>query len=122
MNILVPTTAEGAACICGDIVYDLQNAGDRPGTTCRSTASRRPPATTRLTKRQEKAAIKRALNSGTFFLTGHDYPARIEHGRVVARLVEGSVPGPEVPVEHRFTSETHEPGHGHEEWLPPVRA
>jgi hypothetical protein len=63
-----------------------------------------------MTKRQEKAAIRRALNSGTFFLTGHDYPARLEHGRVVARFVEGSVPGPEVAVEHRFTSETHEPG------------
>ena len=75
----------------------------------------REPQTTgnhALTKRQEKAAIKKALNSGTFLLTGHDYPARIEHGRVVARLVEGSVPGPEIPVEHRFTSETHEPGHG----------
>jgi hypothetical protein len=33
----------------------------------------------------------------------------------------GQRPQPEVAVEHRFTSETHESGHGHEEWLPPVR-
>jgi len=119
MNILVPTS-EGVACMCGDIVYDLQNAVIDPY----HVSLDREPQTTgnhAMTKRQEKAAIKKALNSGTFFLTGHDYPARLEHGRVVARLVEGSVPGPEIPVEHRFTSETHEPGHGHEEWLPPVR-
>jgi hypothetical protein len=106
--------------MCGDIVYDLQNAVIDPY----HVSLDREPQTTgnhAMTKRQEKAAIKKALNSGTFFLTGHDYPARLEHGRIVARLVEGSVPGPEVPVEHRFTSETHEPGHGHEEWLPRVR-
>ena len=39
-----------------------------------------------LSKRQEKAAIKRALNSGRYVLTGHDYPARVEHGRVVERI------------------------------------
>ena len=37
-------------------------------------------------KRQERAAIKKALNSGTFLLPIHDYPARIEHGRVVVAL------------------------------------
>jgi hypothetical protein len=50
------------------------------------------------------AAIKKALNSGTFVLPIHDHPARVEHGRVVSRLKE-SVPGPEEPVEHRLVSE-----------------
>ena len=120
MNILVPT-AEGVACLCGDIVYDLQNAVIDPY----HVGLDREPQTTGnhgLRKREEKAAIKKALNSGSFFLTGHDYPARVEHGRVVARLVEGSVPGPEIAVEHSFTSETHEPGHGQAEWLPPAAA
>jgi hypothetical protein len=31
----------------------------------------------------------------------HDQPARIEHGRVVARLTGAAVPGPEVAVEPR---------------------
>jgi hypothetical protein len=29
----------------------------------------------------------------------HDLPGRIEHGRIVARLTGGTVPGPELPVE-----------------------
>ncbi len=66
MNILVPTS-EGVACMCGDIVYDLQNAviDPLPRVARPRAADHREP---RLTKRQEKAAIKRALNSGTFFL------------------------------------------------------
>ena len=118
MNILVPTT-DGTACLCGDIIYDLQNAVVDPT----HVSLDREPQTSgnhAMRKRDEKAAIKRALASGTFLLTGHDYPARIEHGRVVARLVEGSVPGPEVAVVHRFTSETHEAGHGDAEWYPPA--
>ena len=50
-------------------------------------------------KRQEKAAIKKALNSGRFLLPMHDQPARIEGGRVVARLTGNVVPGPEILVE-----------------------
>ena len=92
MNILVET-AEGTACICGDVIYDVQNQiadpwhqvlAFEPQTTGNHT----------MTKREEKAAIKKALNSGTFVLPMHDFPARVEHGRVVARLGQ-SVPGPE---------------------------
>jgi glyoxylase-like metal-dependent hydrolase (beta-lactamase superfamily II) len=95
MNILVET-AEGKACICGDVIYDIQNQvvepwhqvlADEPQTTGNHA----------LTKRGEKAAIKKALGSGTFVLPIHDYPARVEHGRVVARL-DRSVPGEETPV------------------------
>ena len=72
-------------------------------------------------KRQERAAIKRALNSGTFLLPIHDYPARVEHGRVVSRLVGDSVPGPELAVEHRTAGETRKMGLGREEFaLPPA--
>jgi hypothetical protein len=51
-----------------------------------------------MSKRREKAAIKRALNSGTFLLTGHDYPARVQNGRVVERPAGDTVPGPGTPV------------------------
>jgi hypothetical protein len=47
-------------------------------------------------KREEKAAIKRALNRD-FVLPLHDFPARVEGGRVVARL-KHDVPGPEFDV------------------------
>jgi len=72
-------------------------------------------------KRHERAAIKKALNSGTFLLPIHDYPARIEHGRVISRFVGDSVPGPEIAVEHRTAAETRKMGLGREEFrLPPA--
>lgn len=102
MNILVET-AEGTACICGDVVYDIQNQIVEPWL---QVLDYEPQATGNhgTSKRREKAAIKKALNSGTFLLPIHDYPARVEHGRVLSRLRE-SVPGPEEPVDHRVLSE-----------------
>jgi glyoxylase-like metal-dependent hydrolase (beta-lactamase superfamily II) len=104
MNILVETAA-GTACICGDVIYDIQNQvvepwhqvlADEPQTTGNHT----------MTKRQEKAAIKKALNAN-FVLPLHDFPARVEGGRVVARL-KHEVPGPEWGVEE-FAAEYAEP-------------
>jgi glyoxylase-like metal-dependent hydrolase (beta-lactamase superfamily II) len=104
MNILVET-AEGTACICGDIIYDVQNQIVEPW----HQALAYEPQTTGnhgLTKRAEKAAIKRALNH-EFVLPLHDFPARVEGGRVVARL-RHEVPGPEWSVEE-FATEFAEP-------------
>ena len=70
-------------------------------------------------KRQEKAAIKKALNSGDFVIPIHDFPARVSSGRVISRL-EHSVPGPEHPVEHRTTGETGEMGLGQGEPVLPL--
>jgi len=64
-----------------------------------------------MTKRQEKAAIKKALNSGDYVIPIHDFPARVRNGRILSRL-EHSVPGTEHPVEHRTTGETGEMGLG----------
>jgi glyoxylase-like metal-dependent hydrolase (beta-lactamase superfamily II) len=96
MNILVET-AEGTACICGDVIYDVQNQVADPW---HQVLAYEPQTTGNhtMTKRQEKAAIKKALNSGTFVLPIHDYPARVEYGRVVARLKQ-AVPGAEWSVE-----------------------
>jgi glyoxylase-like metal-dependent hydrolase (beta-lactamase superfamily II) len=104
MNVLVET-AEGTACICGDVIYDIQNQivdpwhqalADEPQTTGNHT----------MRKREEKAAIKKALNHD-FVLPLHDFPAKVEGGRVVARLKQ-EVPGPEWPVE-QFAAEFAEP-------------
>ena len=114
MNILVET-AEGTACICGDVIYDVQNQIVDP---MHQVLDYEPQSTGNqgTSKRQERAAIKKALNSGTFVLPLHDWPARIDHGRVVSRLVGGSVPGPEQPVEHRTVGETREMGLGREQF------
>ena len=105
MNILVET-AEGTACICGDVIYDIQNQIVEPW---HQVLAFEPQTTGNhtLTKRGEKAAIKKALNSGTFVLPIHDFPARVEGGRVVARLRQ-EVPGPEWSVDE-FAAEFAEP-------------
>jgi glyoxylase-like metal-dependent hydrolase (beta-lactamase superfamily II) len=104
MNVLVET-AEGTACICGDVIYDIQNQVVDPW---HQTLAFEPQTTGNhtLTKRSEKAAIKKALNH-EFVLPLHDFPARVEGGRVVARL-KHEVPGPEFDVAE-FAAQVAEP-------------
>lgn len=104
MNILVET-AEGTACICGDVIYDIQNQIVDPWHQMQAFE----PQTTgnhTLRKRDEKAAIKKALNRD-FVLPLHDFPARVAGGKVVARLKQ-EVPGPEWAVDE-FAAEFAEP-------------
>jgi glyoxylase-like metal-dependent hydrolase (beta-lactamase superfamily II) len=91
MNVHVDT-AEGLAIICGDVIYDFNNQivdayhqinAEEPQVTGNHGVS----------KRDEKAAIKKVLNAGRFLLPVHDRPALIEGGKVVGRLHD-SVPGP----------------------------
>jgi glyoxylase-like metal-dependent hydrolase (beta-lactamase superfamily II) len=90
MNVLVDTD-EGTACVCGDVVYDVANQLISPfhQLTYMDAA---PTGNHATTKRQEKAAIRKAVNSGRFLLPMHDRPAVIERGRVVGRLFD-AVPG-----------------------------
>jgi glyoxylase-like metal-dependent hydrolase (beta-lactamase superfamily II) len=120
MNVLVET-AEGVACICGDVIYDIQNQVVDP---IYQVLDHEPQPTGNhgTSKRHEKAAVKKALNSGTFVLPIHDWPARVEGGRVVSRIFGDSLPGPESPVDHRTTSETREMGLGREMVSPPLVA
>jgi hypothetical protein len=90
MNVLVDTD-EGTACICGDVIYDVVNQLINPFLQ----VMHMDPAVTGnqgTSKRQEKAAIRKAVNSGRFVVPLHDRPAVIEHGRVVGRLFD-SIPG-----------------------------
>ena len=103
MNVLVET-AEGTACICGDVIYDVQNQIVEP---LFQVLDYEPQVTGNhgTTKREEKAAIKKALQND-FVLPVHDYPAQVRAGRIVARLGE-SVPGPiTAEVEMSLPSET----------------
>jgi glyoxylase-like metal-dependent hydrolase (beta-lactamase superfamily II) len=87
MNVLVDTD-EGTACICGDVIYDIANQVIEP---IHQILHMEPAVTGNhaTTKRQEEAAIRKAVNSGRFLLPMHDRPAVIKHGRVVGRA--GSV-------------------------------
>jgi glyoxylase-like metal-dependent hydrolase (beta-lactamase superfamily II) len=91
MNVLVDTV-EGTACICGDVVYDVANQLINPF----HQIMYMEPAVTgnhAVSKRREKAAIRKAVNSGRFLVPMHDRPAVIEHGRVAGRLFD-TIPGP----------------------------
>lgn len=90
MNVHVET-AEGLATICGDVIYDFNDQIVEP---FRQTQDMEPQVTGNhgTTKRQEKAAIKKLLNSSRFLLPVHDKPAKIEAQQVVGRL-DMAVPG-----------------------------
>jgi glyoxylase-like metal-dependent hydrolase (beta-lactamase superfamily II) len=110
MNILVDLVNGEKACICGDVIYDVQNQIVDPIWQVNDYE----PQTTGNhgnTKRAEKAAIKKALNSGDYVIPMHDHPARVRAGKIVARLGQ-EVPGAETPVDHRTCSETGQMGLG----------
>jgi glyoxylase-like metal-dependent hydrolase (beta-lactamase superfamily II) len=110
MNIVVSLASGEKACICGDVVYDIQNQIVDP---IWQVLDYEPQTTGNHgnTKREEKAAIKRAFNSGDYVIPIHDYPARVRAGKVVSRLGR-EVPGPETAVDHRTCSETGQMGLG----------
>ena len=120
MNILVDLADEEAACICGDVIYDVHNQIVDPTWQVLDFE----PAVTGnhgLTKRQEKAAIKKALGSGDYVIPIHDFPARVRNGRVLSRLGH-AIPGSEQEVDHRTCAETGEMGLGRGEPVLPSPA
>ena len=120
MNIVVSLADGEKACICGDVIYDVHNQIVDP---IYQVLDYEPQSTGNqsTSKRQERAAIKKALNSGDYVIPIHDFPARVRNGRVLSRL-EHSVPGPETPVEHRTVGETGEMGLGQGEPVLPMSA
>jgi glyoxylase-like metal-dependent hydrolase (beta-lactamase superfamily II) len=120
MNIVVSLEGGEKACICGDVIYDIHNQIVDP---IYQVLDYEPQSTGNqsTSKRQERAAIKKALNSGDYVIPIHDFPARVQNGRVLSRL-EHSVPGPETLVEHRTVGETGEMGLGRGEPVLPMSA
>jgi N-acyl homoserine lactone hydrolase len=93
MNVLVETD-DGIACICGDLIYHVQDQIIAPS---KQMNFREPKITgdTMVRQPQEKGAIKKALNSCKWLLPSHDMPARVERGGVViGRITGNQVPGP----------------------------
>jgi glyoxylase-like metal-dependent hydrolase (beta-lactamase superfamily II) len=91
MNVIVKT-AEGVATICGDVLYDINDQLVDPFHEL-SDMEPRVTGNHGVSKRDEKAAIKKVVASSRFVLPIHDRPAILEAGQVVGRL-QDSVPGP----------------------------
>lgn len=82
-------TPRGRACICGDVLYNVEEQAVSQASTLRG-----DPVTSNnfvVTRRAEKAAIKRVLNSADVVYPSHDWPVTVAHGRVTGRL-EGFPP------------------------------
>lgn len=93
MNVHVQT-AEGRATICGDVIYDINAQIVEP---YHQTQDHEPQVTGNHagSKRAEKAAIKKLLNSSDFLLMVHDKPAKVVDKQIAGRL-DMQVPGPMV--------------------------
>ncbi|MEM8790867.1 MAG: N-acyl homoserine lactonase family protein [Pseudomonadota bacterium] len=84
MNVIVET-AEGLACICGDVIYDFN---DQIINHVRVNNFMEPQVTGNHagSKRNEKAQMKKLLNNFAFLLPVHDKGAKVQNGQVVGRL------------------------------------
>ena len=93
MNVHVDT-ADGVATICGDVIYDFN---DQIVTPFHEIGDMEPRTTGNhgVSKRDEKAQIKKLLSNARYLLPVHDRPAKIEHSFVVGRMHD-QVPGPVV--------------------------
>ena len=119
MNILVET-AEGTACICGDVVYDIQNQIIDP---IYQVLDYEPQSTGNqgTSKRQERGGDQASAQQRHLPAPDPRLPGPHRARRVVSRLVGDSVPGPELAVEHQTVGETRKMGLGREEFtLPPA--
>lgn len=77
-------TADGHACICGDALYNIADQIEAPAGTLAG-----DPVTSNnfvVSRRAEKSAIKRILNSADVVYPSHDLPATLAHGQVTGRL------------------------------------
>lgn len=83
LSVLVETD-EGLANIAGDIAYHI---GDQLVTPILDLQAHEPTISGNRAMRsiEEKRAIKKALSDSRFLIVGHDEPALIEGGNVVAR-------------------------------------
>ena len=102
MNVIVET-AEGSACLCGDVIYDFNDQIVNHVMT-NNYMEPRVTGIHSQSKREETGAIMKLLIIYTFLLPIHDRPAKIEHAQVVGRLGM-QVPGPvteSVPTRNWF--------------------
>ena len=90
-------TADGVACICGDVIYDINDQLVNPwfDQTGYVVLADEPTITGNHSTsiRAELGAMKKLINNVTFICPTHDRPARLLNGKVVGRLHD-RIPGP----------------------------
>lgn len=105
MSIVVDT-AEGQACLCGDLIYDVEAAlRAQPGATPAAGVQacffghQEPAVTNNFTSSvlQELGALKR-LAKYRFVLPAHDAPGVLDHGQLTGRINGTTIPGKITPI------------------------
>lgn len=105
MSIIVDT-GEGQACLCGDVIYDVEAAlHAQPADTHMAGlqacffGGQEPAVTGNFTTSvlQELGALKR-LSNYRFVLPAHDAPGVLEHGTLTGRITGATIPGPITPI------------------------
>jgi glyoxylase-like metal-dependent hydrolase (beta-lactamase superfamily II) len=89
--LVVADTDQGVACFCGDLVYSVRHQLMMPTASYRDVGL---SANYVVTRRSEKAALKRMLNVAPRFtlFPSHDWPVVVQDGRVVEGA-ERTLPG-----------------------------
>jgi len=91
-NVLVET-ADGVACICGDLIYSVQEQIIRPALQLHH--EYRTTGTFDVPLAQERAAVKKVMMTGRWVLPMHDQPVKVgRNGMVLGHLVGTLLPGP----------------------------
>jgi N-acyl homoserine lactone hydrolase len=108
LSIVVDTT-EGQACLCGDLIYDVEAAlNAQPGVTPMAGVQscffghQEPAVTSNFTVSvlQELGALKR-LAKYRFVLPAHDAPGVLERGQLTGRINGPTIPGHITPIAPR---------------------
>lgn len=91
--LVVAETADGPAVFCGDLVYSVKYQLLRPTATVNDVGL---SANTVVSRRSEKAAMKRLMNVAPRFrlFPSHDWPVTVEQGRVVQGAEDCLAGGP----------------------------
>lgn len=115
---VVVETSDGEACLCGDLIYDLEGSLLRhPDETAAARmqpcafADGEPALTNNFTTSvlQEIGAIKR-ITRYRYILPAHDTPGVLENGALVGRVQGDTVPGPISPIQDTQRIHLHEQG------------
>lgn len=96
VNVFVETP-DGIACVCGDVIQDMQAQVVAP----QFQVNHREPrmaGNSALSQADDRSAMKALLGQASWLLPAHDDGFKVEQGQVVGRLSSAKAPGPVEPL------------------------
>lgn len=96
INVFVETS-EGIACLCGDVIQDVEAQVVAPPFQVNHREPRMA-GNSAVSQADDRSAMKALLGHASWLLPAHEKGFRIEQGRVVGRLSGAKAPGPVEPL------------------------